>query len=606
MTRFIFIISIYLVSYTVLMGQSQSAVRKEYLHGWEMYKTGRYEMAMEILKPLTLPDNESAYSPYSGYYYSLAAFNQGYHYLAEEMLHSMLQKYPDWDQTDFVHFWLVKVYMVEREYLNGLANAVQVRKQPLKNETDEFVKQELFEIDSLDKLVSFYYQFPDYEALGEVIADRIVMQPILSQDRVLLTEIVQKFDLNRDKYNIIDEISSTKKEEYNVAVLFPFMLSDIVPNQVQRSNEFILDMYEGMKIAHNDLNKKGIKLNLYAFDTKMDSTTTRKIVQSGQLDGVDLIIGPLYPNPVRIISEFSFKNRINMFNPLSTNSNLIANNPFGFMMKPSTERQSREAGKYVARHLENPHGLIFYERTERDSLMAFTFRNEIEKDSFEIVMMKEIRSLDSVNVYNYLTRKINFENLAYTTEDSLRIISRYNLGKSIEAYQNQINRGSNPRPLEILLIAPDSLGYIFVASNSELIGANTISGVETRRDDILVIGNENWLDFKSLSVEQLEMLDIVLIAPGYIARNDRVTEAINAKIIETVNKLPNKYHYTGYELLHFVGEMLHSYGVYFQTGMGKIGKYPGVIFEGFDYSEGNDNAVVPLIKFEKSEFKIVN
>jgi hypothetical protein len=121
-----------------------------------------------------------------------------------------------------------------------------------------------------------------------------------------------------------------------------------------------------------------------------------------------------------------------------------------------------------------------------------------------------------------------------------------------------------------------------------------------------VIGNENWLDFKSLSVEQLEMLDIVLIAPGYIARNDRVTEAINAKIIETVNKLPNKYHYTGYELLHFVGEMLHSYGVYFQTGMGKIGKYPGVIFEGFDYSEGNDNAVVPLIKFEKSEFKIVN
>lgn len=606
MTRFIFIISIYLFSYTTLIGQSQSAVRKEYLQGWEMYKTGRYEMAMEILKPLTLSDNKSTYSPYAGYYYSLAAFNKGYHYLAEEMLKSILQDYPDWDQADFVHFWLVKIYMVEREYLNGLSNAIQIKKQLLKIETDELVKQDLFAIDSLSKLVSFYQEYPDYKALGEVIADRIVLLPILNQDRVLLTDIVNKFELNRDKYDIIDEISSTKKREYNVAILFPFMLSDIVPNQVKRGNEFILDMYEGMKIARDDLDKKGIKLNLYAFDTKMDSVTTRKIVKSGQLDGVDLIIGPLYPDPVRIISEFSFNNRINMFNPLSTNSNLIANNPFSFLMRPSAERQAMEAGMYVSKHLENPFGLVFYEKSERDSVMAFSFKQEIEKDSFEIVLMKEISSPDSVNVYDFLTYKINFENLAMTVDDSLRLISRYNLGRTFEEYQNQINRGNHVRSLEILRIAPDSLGYIFVASNSELIGANTISGVETRRDHILIIGNENWLNFKSLSLEQLEMLNIVLIAPGYVARNNRIIEAINTKILDSVNKLPNKYHYTGYELIHFVGEMLNKYGVYFQTGMNKIGKYPGVIFEGFDYTEGNDNAVVPLIKFEKSELKIVN
>jgi hypothetical protein len=432
------------------------------------------------------------------------------------------------------------------------------------------------------------------------------MQPILNQDRDLLREIVQKFNLSRDKYDIIDEISSTKKQEYNVAVLFPFMLSDIVPNQVKRSNEFILDMYEGMKVARDDLRKKGIRLNLYAFDTKMDSITTRKIVQSGQLNGMDLIIGPLYPEPVGIISEFSFKNRINMFNPLSTNSSLITNNPFCFLMKPSTERQSMEAGKYVRQNLENPNGLIFYEKSERDSIMAYNFKKEIKKDSFNIVMVKEIRSPDSVNVYNFLTLKINFDNLAYTREDSLRIIERYGLGGTIEEYQAQLERGNRPRPLEVFMIAPDSLGYIFIASNSELIAANTISGVETRGDHIMILGNENWLDFKSLSLEQLEMLNIVLIAPSYVPRDNPHLGTINTKIIESFHKIPNKYHYTGYELVHFTGEMLHSYGVYFQTGLQKIGKYPGVIFEGFDYTEGNDNAVVPLIRFEDTEFKIVN
>jgi hypothetical protein len=102
------------------------------------------------------------------------------------------------------------------------------------------------------------------------------------------------------------------------------------------------------------------------------------------------------------------------------------------------------------------------------------------------------------------------------------------------------------------------------------------------------------------------MLNIILISPGYIASDNHRLDALNNKIIASVHKLPNKYHYTGYELLHFAGEMLHLYGVYFQVGMQKIGKYPGVIFEGFDYSEGNDNAVVPLIRFEKSEFMIVN
>ncbi|MBR9998330.1 MAG: amino acid ABC transporter substrate-binding protein [Cyclobacteriaceae bacterium] len=607
MIRFLFIIGCFLIGYTEISAQSQNWIRKEYLHGWEMYKTGHYDMAMEILKPLTLPDNESSFTPYAGYYYSLAAFSKGYNYLAEEMLKEILEKYPDWDQADFARLWLVRIYLAEREYGNGIAWAVQIKKNTIKDRADDLVKNEFAVMDSLERVISFYEEYPEYKALGEVIADRIVLEPIMNQDRELLGEIVRKFNLDRDQYDIIDDIASVKKDVYHVAVLFPFMLHDIVPNKVRRGNDFILDMYEGMKLAKDDLARKGIKLNLYAFDTRMDSTVTRKLVRSGQLDGMDLIIGPLYPDPVKIISEFSFNNRINMFNPLSTNSSLISNNPFSFLMKPSTERQALVAGDYVAHQIFNPHGMIFYEKSERDSLMAHTFKNKIEQDSFDIVLMKKMTpSPDSVNVYDLLMNKVNIDQLALTAEDSQRIIKKYHLESYLEEYQMKNRMGENGRPLEILSIAPDSIGHIFVASNNELIGANTISGVETRRDNIMIIGNENWLDFKSLSLEQLAMLNIVLIAPSYVERDNSTLNEINSRIIDAVNKLPNKYHYTGYELLRFVGEMLGEYGVYFQTGMSKMGKFPGVIYEGFDYSQGNDNAVVPLIKFEKSEFRIVN
>ena len=52
--------------------QEGSPLKREYQHGKEMYQEGRYEMAMEILKPLTLPANESAYSPYAGYFEKVA------------------------------------------------------------------------------------------------------------------------------------------------------------------------------------------------------------------------------------------------------------------------------------------------------------------------------------------------------------------------------------------------------------------------------------------------------------------------------------------------------------------------------------------------------
>lgn len=603
MIRFIVIFSLILVFFSSSPAKSQSALKKEYLHGWEMYQIGRNELAMEILKPLTLPENKNPLTPYAGYYYSLAAFKLGYNYLAEEMLKYILQEYPDWEKSDYARFWLVNIYLTEEEYENGINLAIQISDNLLKDKSGELLKKELFNLESLDQLKGYYELNSESKPLGEVLADRIMMQPILDQDRILINEIVEKFDLNRSKYNIVTEIESTKKDVYNIAVLFPFMLSDIIPNQAKRSNQFILDIYEGMKMAQQDLSYQGIRLNLFAFDTKMDSIVTGNLVNSGQLNGFDLIVGPLYPEPVKVISEYSYENRINMFNPLSTNSDLIKNNPFCFLMKPSSERQAIEAGKYVIKHVKNNHGLIFYENTDRDSVMAYTFMNHIERDSSDIVLIKKISSPDSVNVYNFLTHKINFSNIALTSEDSIRIIKRYHLTENLNAFNG---KNTNSRNLEVLMIAPDSIGYIFIASNNELIGANTISGVETRGDSILIIGNEDWMKFKSLSLEQMEALDIILIAPGYIDKNNTVIAGINEKIKNLLNQPPNKYHYTGYELLRYVGKMLDQYGVYFQTGFNKTGNYPGLLFQGFDYTGGNDNAVVPIIKFVNSEFKIVN
>jgi len=593
---------------SIIQVKSQNTAEQNYLQGKEMYESGRYDFAMEILKPLTLPSNKSTFSPYAGYYYSLAAIENGYTFLAEEMLKQIITQYSDWDYQDLARLWLAKVYFNEENYVDALSTINDIKDPTIKQQSDELIKSELSHVEEVDTLTILYYSYPNIDGLAITLADKISRQSLMKQDRVLLLEIIEKFNLDKEQYNFIEQFESVKKDAYNVAVLFPFMLEDINPNNLRRSNQFILDIYEGIKIGINSLREKGIIVNLYAFDTEKDAFTTQKLIDSGELDGMDLLIGPLYPETVKLVSDFSLKKRINMFNPLSSNSDLIENNPFSFLLKPTYENMAYAAADYIKKNQHNKNAMIFYEDDPRDSLMAFTYKASIEEDSFNVVLTQKITGLDTISVYNTLTQKFRFAEIDLSKEDSLRMIERYNLYD----YFDRLSRASSYdelrkiRQLELFVIPPDSVGHIFVATNKEVIAASSISGMETRGDSITLIGYEDWLDYKSLSLNQMEMLDVKFIAPGYISNTNPHLQDVYQKILHTINKSPNKYHYLGYELINFVGKMLYQHGIYFQVGLYDQEVYPGILYQGFDYSRGNDNQLIPIIEFEDSHFLISN
>jgi hypothetical protein len=593
---------------TIYQGKSQNSAEQNYRQGKEMYESGRYDFAMEILKPLTLPGNKSTFSPYAGYYYSLSAIENGYTFLAEEMLKQIITQYSDWDYQDLARLWLAKVYFNEENYVDALATINDIKDPAIKPQSDELIKSELSHLENVDTLTSLYNLYPYIDGLAITLADKISSQSLMMQNRALLLEIIEKFNLDKEQYDFIEQFESVRKEVYNVAVLFPFMLEDINPNNLRRSNQFILDIYEGIKIGINSLREKGIIINLYAFDTKKDAYTTRELIDSGELDGMDLLIGPLYPETVKLVSDFSLKKRINMFNPLSSNSDLIENNPFCFLLKPTYENLAYAAADFIKKNHRNKNAMIFYEDDPRDSLMAFTYKASIEEDSFNVVLTQKITGLDTISVYNTLTQKFRFDELDLSEEDSLRMIERYDLYDYFERLSrvSSYDELRKIRPLELFVIPPDSIGHIFVATNKEVIAASSISGMETRGDSITLIGYEEWLDYKSLSLNQMELLDVKFIAPGYISNTNPHLQDVYQKILHTINKSPNKYHYLGYELINFVGKMLYEHGIYFQVGLYDQEVYPGILYQGFDYSRGNDNQLIPIIEFEDSHFLISN
>ena len=124
------------------------------------------------------------------------------------------------------------------------------------------------------------------------------------QDRDLLENIVSLFNLDREKYRIEEEEKSVKKPVYEVAVLFPFMFNDLSNSPSRISNQFIVDLYQGILLAQQNLQANGIRISIHAYDTKSDSRLPLKFFEYPEMRFMDLIIGPLYPGPVKACFGF--------------------------------------------------------------------------------------------------------------------------------------------------------------------------------------------------------------------------------------------------------------------------------------------------------------
>jgi ABC-type branched-subunit amino acid transport system substrate-binding protein len=94
-----------------------------------------------------------------------------------------------------------------------------------------------------------------------------------------------------------------------------------------------MDLYAGIMYSLSNLDSTNSLIEIFPFDTKSDPDVVNEIIDSGYLDGMDLIIGPLYSKPVSIIKQYCLENKLLMINPLSSNHEIIEDNNYSLLFK---------------------------------------------------------------------------------------------------------------------------------------------------------------------------------------------------------------------------------------------------------------------------------
>jgi hypothetical protein len=547
---------------------AQSSFQDRYSAAKALYRDGKYSLAMETFKGLISYDPANSFSEYASFYYAVCAYHQGYSAVARDMFYQIKKLYPAWDKVDEVNLWLAKLHFDKSEYAQGMQVVSAINNPKMQKDVESLKKSAVVNIVDVQLLKSMHQKFPHDPIIGVQLAQILSKNPT-KEGHELLETLIQKFHLKKSDF--IEEIpSAIHREVYSVSVLFPFVVNTLEPTPNRKRNQFVLDLYEGMKLAVDTLAKQGIKISLRAYDTERNAEKIKKILEKDEVRNTDLIVGPLYQEENSLIQDFSQLHQINLFNPISNNTELISKNQFGFLFQPGNETLGNQSAKFLAGYQPNKKCIVFYGETKRDSILAANFIDEAKKLGFRLLKVERVTKETTKKITDILATPTEFDEFKYPKQFSL------------------------PK---------DSLGSVYVATDDPLIYTKVISSVETRGDFVTILGSESWLDQAAVNYEKYQRMNIVLAAPNYTASDNAWYKAFQRKFVRTHGRTSSTASYSdysrlGYDFMLFAGNALKKHGVYFQQQLQKEKWAPGYVKAGYDYTQSRDNHFIPFIKFD--------
>lgn len=554
------ILAMYLLG-TPLLAQRNNDVQQQYLQAKNQFQQEQWAAAMESFRQIAANPASSGFAEYASFYYAIAAINAGRREEARAMLLQLRQKYPNWEKQEEVSYWQARVFLEEKQWDPAVAAVESIRSRSIKADASDMARFYLQKNATTEQLKRLLQQHPNAAYVADVLARKLSTQMTSAQDQSLLQELIRRYKLDEGILTQPVLGKSVMKDAYTIAVMMPFMMENLQPEKNMRDVYFTLDLYEGMKLAQQELAKEGININLRAYDTRRDSLTTVRYLRAPEMQAVDLIVGPLYPGPTRAALEYAYNKGVNIVNPVSTNPEIIQNNPYAFLFKPSLETLGRKAAEFAVRTFSPPNAMVIYGGLLRDSLMAHAYKQELEQKGYRGIKMEKIKAGEERFIRNLLVSDVP---------------------------EDMMTGGS---------LSVENIGHVFIASEEEIIVASTMNAIASRTSKVPVIGHESWIKKNIVSNDQLERLGVYLLAPDYLDYNNAEFFSFRDKYLQKVHSMPGHYAYLGYDLVMYFGRLMYRHGNLFQTSVTQEVYHKGILCERFDYQAQRDNQCVPIIQF---------
>ena len=553
-----------------------SSYKQNYLSAKNYLASGKNSLAMEAFKQLSSEESGNPMVPYATYFYAISAYESGYAPLARDIFLQIENKYSDWSEIDEVYLWQSKIGFEESGLFQGIRYSEKISSNSSLNESNKKQKTEYLTAADMPSLQAVYKKYPDDHEIGLALALAVDAEPYETKNLDLLDSLIVRFNLEKSDFatKVHEDVF---KDQYTIAVLLPLFSERLSASGRYLKKSLAVDIYEGIEMATEGLDSS--RINVLIYDTKRDFNTTAEILAQPELKQADAMIGPLYPKPYNLANGFAYDNTINVVNPVSSNSTIIEHNPYSFLMRTGAGTLGQGAAEYVCNNIENKNAIIYYGTSTTDSIVAYNYKSRIEADSFKVVIIKEIGKDNPRAIFDELTS-------AKQVVDSVEL-------RRLWRRQNGPTR-SLPM-MDSLLIQPDSIGHIFVATDNSVMASEVMSAVTIRRDSVQIVGVGSWYDGANAGLDLLENMGIWLAMSASDNLSTPENKLLKERYVRKFHTKPSKYFYMGYHAMQFVAQSLINYGVYFQNSYNEKGGFSPK----WNFQQTRDNQVYQIVHIRK-------
>lgn len=588
-------IAIFLFLGMGLLSYAQN-IQQNFEEGKKYFDQEQYALAKNSFSKITAVEGTNQMVQWASYYFAISAYQTNNLGEAEQMFEQVLTKYPYWGVKDEVNFWLARIASDQGELKEVFGHLSKIQEPEFDADIDALLRQAINKTNDAEVLKELLDEYPEEEKLASRIAQIILGQPAVDQDVSYLMELQNNYELSITAP--IEGIeSSPRKSVYNVGLFLPFYYRSDSASLIRVERGWTSKIYYGAKLAVEKLKEEGVEINLITYDTR-GVISLDSIIGSGELEELDLIVGPVTQSSIAQVSAYAQEKKINMVNPLSANNDVINENPFAFLYYPSNESIARRAANYTMDHFtENKNVAIFYSGIA-DKTRADLYKEIIEKDSFNVVIHEGVLPNESVNIQQLLLEEEELERDSLEIENMMAEMDslRWSGEEDWDIYDER------DFVYDTLKILPDSIGHIFIASDYSSLVTSALSGIDARPDTIDIITTSRFLAAEqSISLEQLERLDAVLLGSNFIPYDSTSVREFRSRYFERYMINPTKAdilgdEYLGYDLLVNFGRLLGKYGKYFQLDLVRNGDIDGELIDAFNYRFTQDNNFIPYLK----------
>ncbi len=391
-----------------------------------------------------------------------------------------------------------------------------------------------------------------FPQVGEYVKVPGVKQPekpepvTVTVDTVIIAEVPEIMVERADKFTPVRDLNGS----LNVAVLLPFYLkenenrTEIDSSKAVRGKKNIkvtkrnddwiyprsldfIEMYQGILLAADTLRTLGMNIKLHTFDIKGDTVELTRIISAGKLEGMDLIIGPVYSRNLSIVASYANNLGIPVVSPVPLYDNsVLSGNPGLYLASASLEVAQQAIAKKLGEYPD--HNFIF--------IHSDTLGTDEDVKRFRMLILSELSARMPYEEIKF--REFLFYSRSMFGNDSI----------------NRLSHALTDRSKNIVVIASEEAPVI----SETLIDVHSLS----RRFDVRVFGYPVMRELDNLDPKYFFDLDLMIFYPYWIDYSASDVVQFNSDFRHKFLTEPTEksYAWQGYDIAYYFMSGLAIYG----------------------------------------------